>query len=363
MKRTGTATSPLHGGHCPPWLFRHMQQLSAAMVEAMILDYGPRTVLERFSDPAWFQAFGCVLGFDWHSSGLTTVVLGALKEGWGERAHEYGLYIAGGKGRTSLKTPQEIVDVGMREALNVSADRLVEVSRLTAKVDNALVQDGYDLYHHVLLFDRNGTWTVVQQGMKPEAQLARRYHWFSETVRTFTTAPHQGIAGRPEGIVLDLTHPDNEPAHRASLDLIRDPRETLRALISLHEAQDGSRHLHLPYTHQVPSPRYFDKVLTQLYDRPPQDYEDLVLTPGVGQSTLRALAMVAEVIHGTALTYQDPVRYSFAHGGKDGTPFPIQRADYAHTIHSLELAIRHARLGQTDQLRAFQRLSRLVSRD
>ncbi|MCY0878578.1 MAG: DUF763 domain-containing protein [Firmicutes bacterium] len=362
MKRTGTATSPLHTGHCPPWLFQKMQRLSAAMVEAMILDYGPRTVLARFSDPGWFQAFGCVLGFDWHSSGLTTVVLGALKEGWGDRARDYGFYIVGGKGRTALNTPQEIAEVGSRDALQRAQEDLITVSRLTAKVDNALVQDGYTLYHHVLLFDRQGSWAVVQQGMNAAAQRARRYHWFSEAVETFTVAPHQGIVGVPEPQVLDLTHPDNVPAQAASLAAIRTPHESLTALASLRQGPDGTRHLALPDAHLIPSPHHFDQMLAKLYMVPPETYQDLVLTPGVGPSTLRALAMVAEVIHGTPLTYRDPVRYSFAHGGKDGTPFPVRRQDYAETIATLEQAIRHARLGETEQLDAFRRLSRLAPR-
>lgn len=312
---------------------------------------------QHFADPVWFQAFGSVLGFDWHSSGLTTVVLGAFKEAWAQRAGEYGLFVADGKGKTSRKTPDEIDAVGSQYGLPLDLDDLTQASRLSAKVDSGLVQDGYALYHHVFLFDAQGHWAVVQQGMNDQNGLARRYHWLGDAVVDFTVLPHQGIVGSRQPDVLDLTAEANLAVHATSLDLVTHPADTLLTLRKLREQQDGSRDLTMPRHHWVPSPNYFNKILYQIYDQPPGRYVDLVARPGVGASTLRALAMVSEVVHGTPLTFQDPVRYSFAHGGKDGTPFPVRRPDYRATIASLETAIRRARLGDLDRMKAFRRLS------
>ncbi len=360
MRRTGTATAPLHGGHCPPWLFQQMQTLGAAMVEAMVIEYGTREVLRRFADPVWFQAFGSVLGFDWHSSGLTTVVLGALKESWADRAGDYGLFVAGGKGKTSRRTPEEIDNWGSQFGLSVPSQTLTSASRMAAKVDGALVQDGYQLYHHVFLFDRTGEWAVVQQGMNEANRLARRYHWQSVHVQSFTLDPGQAILGRPEPAVLNLSAGIHEPVQKASVELARHPEAALTTLRQLSEAADGSRHLAMPLPHLVPKPGYFNKILLKVYEADPADYAELVALPGVGASTLRALAMVSEVVHGTPLTFHDPVRYSFAHGGKDGTPFPVHRPDYLATIDSLERAIRSARLGDLDKMKSFRRLSEIA---
>ncbi|NMP23206.1 DUF763 domain-containing protein [Sulfobacillus harzensis] len=357
MKRTGTANAPLHGGHCPPWLFDHMKTLSGAIIEAIIIEYGTKEVLRRFADPVWFQSFGSVLGFDWHSSGLTTVVLGAFKEAWNQRSGEYGLFVAGGKGKASRRTPEEIDQAGSDHGLSLDCKRLVYSSRLAAKVDSGLVQDGYQLYHHVFLFDKDGAWTVVQQGMHQSEPVARRYHWLSLTLDRFTETPHQGIAGQPEPHVLDLTAKPNLPVQQASVELAQRPQDALLALRTLVESQDGARHLTMPEYHNVPRPGYFNKILYKIYDAQPQDYEALTALPGVGASTLRALAMVSEVVYGTPLAFQDPVRYAFAHGGKDGTPFPVRRPDYEATIASLERAIQTARLGDLDKMKAFRRLS------
>ncbi len=361
MRRTGTANAPLHGGHCPPWLFDHMKTLSGAIIEAIILEYGTEEVLRRFADPVWFQSFGSVLGFDWHSSGLTTVVLGAFKESWNDRAGEYGLFVAGGKGKASRKTPEEIDQAGSHYGLTVDAGDLIYASRLSAKVDSGLVQDGYQLYHHVFLFDAKGSWAVVQQGMHETKPTARRYHWLSTGVDDFTVNPHQGIAGRPESEVLDLTSTANLTVHDTSLDLVRRPEDALLTLRKLYESEDGTRHLDMPKFHTVPSPAYFNKILYKIYEADPSNYESLTAIPGVGASTLRALAMVSEVVHGTPLTFHDPVRYAFAHGGKDGTPFPVRRPDYEATIASLEKAIEKARLGELDKMKAFRRLTQTAS--
>ncbi len=360
MKRTGTATAPLHGGHCPPWLFEQMQTLGAAMVEAIVVEYGTEEVLRRLADPVWFQAFGSVLGFDWHSSGLTTVVLGALKESWAARAGDYGLFFAGGKGKASRRTPEEIDNWGSQCGLAVPSETLTDASRMAAKVDSALVQDGYQLYHHVFVFDRTGQWTVVQQGMNEGNRQARRYHWHSAEVHSFTLEPHQAIMGRPQAEVLDLSASVHQPVQDASVESARHPETALTTLRKLTESADGSRHLIMPQRHYVPKPGYFNKILFKIYEADPANYAELVALPGVGASTLRALAMVSEVVHGTALTFRDPVRYSFAHGGKDGTPFPVHRPDYLASIDSLEHAIRFAKLGDLDKMKTFRRLSQIA---
>lgn len=330
------------------------------MLEAIVIEYGTLEVLRRFADPVWFQAFGSVLGFDWHSSGLTTVVLGALKESWSDRAGEYGLFLAGGKGKTSRRTPEEIDNWGSQFALGVPAQTLTDASRMAAKVDSALVQDGYQLYHHVFLFNRTGEWTVVQQGMNEINGLARRYHWQSTQVQSFTLEPNQAILGRPEPEVLNLSAGIHQPVQQASVEMTRHPDMALTTLRQLSEAADGSRNLAMPRPHLVPKPGYFNKILFKVYEADPADYAELVALPGVGASTLRALAMVSEVVHGTPLTFHDPVRYSFAHGGKDGTPFPVHRRDYLATIDSLERAIQSARLGDLDKMKSLRRLSEIA---
>lgn len=333
-----------------------MKALGAAILEAIILHDGTAEVLRRLADPIWFQSLGNVLGFDWHSSGLTTVVLAAIKEGTAPRAHELGFFVVGGKGKTARQTPQEIETVAERHALPTSADRLATVSRMTAKVDSALVQDRHTIYHHTLLFDRLGNWVVIQQGMNVSARTARRYHWWGGAVRGFTLEPHSGVAGSPEPHVLDLTAKPNLPVQAASLSLVNDAPATI--LSGLARIQEGTeRHLILPRYHAIPSARRLDRILHRLYERRPENYEELVATEGVGEKTIRALAMVAELVTGARPTFHDPVRYSFAHGGKDGHPFPVSRHDYDHSIQVLEEAIRRSRLGVQDKMAALRRLA------
>ncbi|MHB1610163.1 MAG: DUF763 domain-containing protein [Sulfobacillus sp.] len=357
MIKTGSATSPLHGGHCPPWLFSRMRELSAAIVEAMLIDYDASQVLSRFSDPVWFQAFGSVLGFDWHSSGLTTVVLAALKEGLAPREQDLGLFVAGGKGRASRKTPDEIESKGSQFGLSDSLQSLTYASKMAAKVDSALVQDGYQLYHHVMLFDSLGHWTVIQQGMNEANGMARRYHWRDNTRDTFTRTPHTGIAGEQGPNVFDLTSTPNWPFHEASLDLIHHPEEVLLRLRQIEANPDGHRDLLLPRMHSIPSSRHLDATLKKIYHIEPESFEGLVGLPGVGASTVRALAMVAEVVHGAVPTFSDPVRYSFAHGGKDGYPYPVNRTDYETSIASLKNAIERARMQDRAKMDALRRLA------
>ena len=359
--RTGTVLAPLHGGHCPPWLFQKMKQLSAAIIQVIVYEYGPAEVLRRLADPVWFQAFGCVVGFDWHSSGLTTVLCGALKEGLVPQMGELGLFFAGGKGRAARQTPQEIYNAGARYALQNDLAALERTSKMDAKVDAAAVQDGYQLYHHFFVFDRQGHWAVVQQGMNDANRYARRYHWRSEGLAGFTENPHTGICGHPEKSVLNLVSADNRPSRLASVELCREkPALAVNVLRTLQSPPDGGlfTEVSLPRAHPIPSPRYLNKILYQIYAKPPASYEQLLATPGVGASTLRALAMVAEVTHGATPSYSDPVRYAFAHGGKDSYPFPVNRRDMDRSLLVLRTALEKAKIGERDKLDALKRLAR-----
>lgn len=385
--QTGIANVPLHGGQCPPWLFEKMKQLGAAMVEVIVLEYGPAEILRRLSDPIWFQTFGSILGFDWHSSGLTTVVCGALKEGLKKSQGELGVFFAGGKGKASRKTPLEIAEAGEKYGLPNNLAALRGTSRLVAKVDSAAVQDGYQLYHHFFMFDRTGNWTVVQQGMNKENRYARRYHWLSENLQSFVDDPHWAVCGLPESNVLNLVYHDNQATREASVELCRERPEQVSKIfrciatekqpepdyiqLSLFSEKSGAspesglavpsesrRILTMPKHHPIPSAKYLDKILYQLYNRPPESYKNLLETPGVGPSTLRALAMVAEVTHGALPSFQDPVRYTFAHGGKDNYPFPVQRVDLTHSLEVLRTAIAKAKIGEKDKLQAFKKLAR-----
>jgi hypothetical protein len=392
MMRTGVAQVPLHGGQCPPWLFKKMKQLAAVMIETITYEYGPTEVLRRLSDPMWFQTFGCVLGFDWHSSGLTTVVCGALKEGLKDMQGEMGLFLAGGKGKTSRKTPDEIIEAGDRYGLSNDLTGLVRTSRMVAKVDSAAVQDGYQLYHHFFVFDRDGNWAVVQQGMNEQERYARRYHWLSEGLKSFVDDPHKGVCGVPKPDVLNLVSHENEATRTASVELCHEsPEHMINILSSLAEREQEQKRnsprqltlwgglegedrpqtetlknlispndypkIIMPSFHPIPSPKRLDKILYSIYQKPPESYEGLLETPGVGPGTLRALAMVAEVTHGTKASFNDPVRYSFAHGGKDKYPFPVQKRDMEHSLNVLRTAIEKAKFGERDKLDALRRLA------
>lgn len=361
--RTGIAKAPLHGGHCPPWLFAKMKQLSAAILRVVVYEYGPAEVLRRLADPVWFQAFGGAVGFDWHSSGLTTVLCGAMKEGLQSSAGELGLFFAGGKGKASLATPREIHAAGARYGLANDLAALERTSKMVAKVDSAAVQDGYQLYHHFFVFDRQGNWSVVQQGMNEAAGYARRYHWLSEGLTTFVEEPHNGICGRPAGEVLNLVAADSRATRAAAVELCRERPDKLVTIVRRLAVKSGQTgglftELALPAPHPIPSPAYLDKILFKLYEKPPADYEALLETAGVGASTLRALAMVAEITHGARPSYTDPVRYAFAHGGKDGYPFPVNRQDITHSLGVLRTALERGKIGDREKLDALKRLAR-----
>lgn len=357
--RTGMADLPLHGGKCPPWLFARMKRLGAAIIEVIVCEYGPEEVLRRLADPFWFQALGCVLGFDWHSSGLTTTVCGALKEGLRGKEKDLGLFVAGGKGRTSRQTPQEIVAHLERQGL-AGGERLVYASRMAAKVDNSALQDGYQLYHHAFFFTASGAWAVVQQGMNEANGWARRYHWLGSEVTDFVCEPHAAICGQPGHPVLNMVAREGEASRRASLAVACEaPAKVLREYQAILAARPPSRLLRLGREHAVPQARHLSQVLEKTFAVRPRDYAALLGLPGVGPQTVRALALLAEVAWGAAPSFRDPVRYSFAHGGKDGHPFPVNRELYDRSIATLDDALKRARVGRSDKLDALRRLSSL----
>ncbi|MBC7325629.1 MAG: DUF763 domain-containing protein [Moorella sp. (in: Bacteria)] len=358
--RTGTASLPLHGGHCPPWLFERMQRLGPAILEVIAREYSPREVLRRLSDPYWFQAFGCVLGFDWHSSGLTTTVCGALKEGLRGREKDLGLVIAGGKGRISRQTPLEIERAADRLALtSLQPGELVYASRMAAKVDNTALQDGYQLYHHVFIFTFDGQWAVVQQGLNETSRLARRYHWLSEGVQDFVCEPHAAVCCDVKEVALNMVALEGQASRQVVTDLGRQQPEKVVAEFN-RILEKGLPDLALPWRHDVPRASYLNKALLRVYASQPRDFAALLGIEGVGPRTIRALAMVAEVAYGAPASFRDPVRYSFSHGGKDGHPYPVDRRVYDHSISVLERALAAAKVGRTDKLQALKRLSRLA---
>jgi hypothetical protein len=331
-----------------------MVLLSREILTHVVEEYGPAEVLRRLSDPYWFQAFGCVLGFDWHSSGVTTTVCGAVKESLREPGREWGLFAAGGKGAASRKTPAQIV--GVCDLLGKDPDRLVHASRTAAKVDNAAVQDGYQLYHHVFLFTAAGEWSVVQQGMNDENSTARRYHWLSENVKSFVDEPHDAVCCDMQTTTLNLVASESRDARRASTELAGlNPQITLDAVEKLPDLQLPKRHMLFP--EMDVDTRYLSKILLKTYERGPEDFETLLGMEGVGPKTLRALALASELIYGTQASTRDPARFAFAHGGKDGIPYPVDRPTYDGTIDILSRAVDRSNIDRSERVRALKRLA------
>ncbi len=351
--RTGTASLPLHYGRAPRWLFDRMRRLAGEIATVIVEEHGTEEMLRRLSDPFWFQSFGCVLGFDWHSSGLTTTACGALKEGLRQRQSELGLFVAGGKGATSRRTPQEIQEVG--SSLNKDPGELVYASRMAAKVDSAGLQDGYQIYHHTFVFNRQGVWCVIQQGMNTSTRYARRYHWLSEGVEDFICEPHAAICCDQKGEVLNMVDRESEEARETSTALSREKPE--RLVTELKKL----KHLELPSHHEVRlsdiHPDRLHGIFLKTYEQQPDDFESLLGMPGVGPKTIRALSLMSELVYGSAPSFHDPVRFSFAHGGKDGHPYPVDRANYDRSIATLEHALRRAKLGDREKLAALRRLT------
>ena len=353
--RTGSATLPLHTGKAPRWLFDRMIQLAPAIAEVIVLEQGRSALLQRLSDPYWFQAFGCVLGFDWHSSGVTTTVCGALKEGLAKRGGELGVVVAGGKGRASRRTPAELNEYG--ERLGLDGARLAYNSRMAAKVDSAAVQDGFGIYHHSFFLTTEGEWAVVQQGMRDADGTARRYHWLGSQVSDFVNEPHAAIASDAKaGEVLNMVADDSSAARRASAEFARqDPSVVGREIAKVIT-------MALPTRHWVDiekdiNPGHLQKVLVKTYEAAPANFEALLAVPGVGPKAVRALALVADVVYGTPASVRDPARFSFAHGGKDGHPYPVNRDVYDHSVAWLRDAVGKARIGHSDKLGALKRLA------
>ena len=378
--RRATAQLPLHTGKAPPWLFERMWRLAGAVTMAVVDDCGPAEMLRRLSDPWWFQAFGCVLGFDWHSSGVTTVTCGAMKEAYQHFGRDLGLHVAGGKGGTSRHTPREIADVSDRFAITSGAE-LVRASKMSAKVDSAGLQDGYDLYHHCFFFTTGGEWCVVQQGMNDATRYARRYHWLGGEGIDFVCEPHNavedlsGADASPapgEQLLLNMVADEAGANRDASAGLVRwNPDKLMYEARRLTEGPSlfaPAHHALLPQDANLPR---LEKIVRQAHERNPQDFATLLGTEGVGAATVRSLSLLAELIYDAPASHRDPAHepppasngrrwadYAYAHGGKDGTPFPVDRTTYDRSIAVLSDAVRKARVGDRDKTEALRRLAR-----
>ncbi len=353
MKRSGTADLPLHGGRVPPWLAERMTKLGAAITETIVHHYGTSAFLTRLSDPFWFQAFGAVMGMDWHSSGITTSVMGALKRGLAPRANELGLYVCGGRGKSSRNTPNELRSLAERGGFD--ADALVRTSRLTARIDNNAIADGFQIYLHSFVLSDKGEWAVVQQGLNDANGLARRYHWHSTSVRDFVNEPHTAIFGENQGTIMNLVDSRADRAQTALLEIANDhPDKTL----------SEARHLRLPSHHEVRAKnvdlKRLGAVLAVAYERGLHDFAELLLLEKLGPRTLQSLALVAEVVHGAPSRFNDPARFSFAHGGKDGHPHPVPLKTYDESLHFLRNTLNAAKVGHTEKLDGFRRLDGFV---
>jgi hypothetical protein len=353
MKRSGFADLPLHGGRVPPWLAERMTTLGTAISESVLYHYGRSALLSRLSDPFWFQALGSVMGMDWHSSGITTSVMGALKRGLNPRAHELGIHVCGGRGRHSRNTPNELRALAGRSGID--GETLVATSRLTARIDNNAIADGFQIYLHNFIVSADGEWAVVQQGMNPSSRLARRYHWHSATVRDFTCEPHTGIVGDPAGVITNLVDHRAKPAQAAMLTMAQaDPAQTI--------AEAGR--LVMPHRHDVRASdvdlKRLGAVLAVAHERDLHDFASLLLIEKLGPRTLQALALIAEVVHGTPTRFNDPARFSFAHGGKDGHPFPVPLATYDESIDVLRRSLDRAKIDDKNKRDGMARLDRYV---
>jgi hypothetical protein len=362
-RRTGSADLPLHGGRVPPWLAGRMASLGAIITEAIVHHYGRDEFLRRLSHPFWFQSFGAVMGMDWHSSGITTSVIGALKRGLAPLQGELGIHVCGGRGKHSRRTPEELTALG--ERIGFDGQALTRASRLVAKVDSAAVQDGFDLYLHGFFVIDDGKWTVVQQGMNGDKRQARRYHWHSESLKSFVDEPHSAIDGPVQGEIVNLTDRRAENSRAAQLDLLSalGPDGIAREYAVLTKqaaAQPELPHLIMPAHHDVRSSDVFTRrlhgTLAAAAERGPLDFPELLLTPGVGARTVQSLAMVAEVVHGAPYRFRDPARFSLAHGGKDRHPYPVPIKVYDETIRVLKSAVQKAKLGRDEEMQALKRL-------
>lgn len=369
MPKTGVANLPLHGGRAPKWLFRRMVKLSKGIIDIILLEYGQEEFLKRLSDPFWFQTLSCVLAYDWHSSGCTTVTCGALKEAL--NPSEHGIGIAGGKGKASRKTPQEIEKIG--ELYNFSTSKIEKLqysSRMSAKIDNTAIQDGHHLYHHVLFFTENGNWTIIQQGLNEETNYARRYHWLSENVKDFVSEPHKGIIGeKSQENVLNMVSNNSKTCQKTCVDLVNDHPRHLRRdweLIIKHQNQTtledwkSSPGKMFPLE-RLSMPRSINwNKMREIYDFQPKNYEELLGMKGVGPKTVRALALVSDLIYGDKPSWNDPIKFTFAHGGKDAVPHEVDRQTYTKSISFLEEAVKQAKINDKEKVDALKRLHKVI---
>jgi len=353
MKRSGVADLPLHGGRVPPWLAERMTRLGTAITETIIHHYGVSAFLSRLSDPFWFQALGAVMGMDWHSSGITTSVMGALKRGLTPRAGELGLYICGGRGKHSRNTPAELLSIAGRRGLD--GDALVRTSRLTARIDNNAIADGFQIYLHSFVVTSTGEWAVVQQGLNERSGMARRYHWHSAAVDDFISEPHTGIVGAHQGTIMNLVDSGAKPAQSALLEITREHPEKILT---------NARHLQMPAHHEVRASdvdlKRLGAVLAVAYERDLHDFAELLLLEKLGPRTLQTLALVAEVVHGAPSRFNDPARFSFALGGKDRHPFPVPLKTYDQSLNFLRTSLDAAKIGDSEKLDGFRRLEHFV---
>ncbi|GAA3983588.1 DUF763 domain-containing protein [Mucilaginibacter dorajii] len=353
MKRSGSADLPLHYGYVPTWLAERMAKLGLAVVENIVLDYGKDEVLRRLSDPFWFQSLGAVMGMDWHSSGITTSVMGALKRSVNPRSRELGIYICGGKGRHSKQTPAELMKIG--ELTGLDGDYLVKCSKLSAKVDNTAIQDGFQLYTHNFILSDTGKWAVVQQGMSDASSTARRYHWHSEQLSSFVNDPHTSIYGQNNGLILNMADSQAQTSRDGVMQIASENPEIMTREISK---------LVMPNHHEVKAKdidlKRLGAVLWLAHEKQPADFEGLLMLQGLGPRTLQSLALVSEVIHGTPSRFKDPARFSFAHGGKDGHPFPVPTKVYDETINTLQNALHKAQIGESEKNEAIKRLHKIA---
>lgn len=351
--KSGYADLPLHYGRVPQWLAQRMSMLGGAIVEAIVVEYGGDMFLSKISDPCWFQSLGCVLGMDWHSSGITTSVMGALKGAVNKRAHDLGIYICGGRGKHSLQTPHELRRIA--DKLGLPGDSLVQNSKLVAKVDNTAIQDGYQLYLHAFVLSKEGNWAVVQQGMNTGNRTARRYHWHSTRIKSFVEEPHSFVYGPNQGLILNLTHKEAVKTKQGILALMKERPDRLWSEV---------KKLVMPQHHDVRAEQVNLKrlgaILSLAQERDLHSMEDVLLLEGVGPRTLQSLTLISEVIHGTASRFSDPARFSFAHGGKDGHPFPVPTKVYDESIALLQHAIDKAKIGYNDRSMAIKNLTKVT---
>ncbi len=365
MRKTGVADLPLHYGRCPRWLFDRMTKLSGAITEVIIHEYSRDEFLKRVSDPLWFQAFGCVLGFDWHSSGVTTTVLGAMKTAI--KPENLGIAVLGGKGRASRKTQRELEGLGDIFSLSSrKIEGLKYASRMAAKVDNTAIQDSYQLYHHSFLVSEDGKWTVIEQGLNPKNRYARRYHWLSDDVKSFVNEPHEGIVcDRKEENVLNMVARESDEARKVSVGLVKDNPARLRRHLTgqstLGDFAGRVRELHMPRSHYIIN---MDKrgmeTLQRVHDIQPESYEALLDIGGIGPKSVRALALISDLVYGKPASWQDPVRFSFSHGGKDGIPYDVDKGAMDKSVEVLRTGIEQAKLGNRERLQALKRLEGFV---